>query len=216
MGLAICVGYLADMKQHDEEGAEWAEQMFAAANKYLAAQGLPGWSEPETLPAELGMRPHVGSFPYSFLHYLRRAYAYAVEYPDSELAPTGGELSREDDSVIDDAMSMLSSHLLCHSDAEGLYVPVDFDEPLFADPEDEVPGGGMLGSSQGLLAELRLVAPAIGIALTDGELGDDEAARLFEAAQDDAHPWCREYCVFGALWEAARVSIEHHTAIVFS
>lgn len=216
MGLAICVGFLADMIENDEEGAAWAREEFAATNKYLASQGLPRWTEPERLPEDLGMRPHVGSFPYSFLHYLRRAYAYAVEYPDREVEPTAGELPDADMAVVDDAASMMSSHLLCHSDAEGLYVPVDFAEPLFADPEDDVPGGGMLGSSQRLLAELRIVAPKIGIVLNNGELSDDEAARIFAVAEDDDNPWFREYCVFGALWEAARVSVKHGTAIVFS
>jgi hypothetical protein len=52
------------------------------------------------------------------------------------------------DKAIDDQSSMLSSHLPCHSDCEGYYVPIDFGEPLFAD-EDAFAGAGMLGSSQG-------------------------------------------------------------------
>jgi hypothetical protein len=130
--------------------------------------------------------------------------------------PTGEEgLTNEDENVIEDAGSMLSSHLLCHSDAEGFYVPVSFSEPLFDVDDIGIPGG-MLGSSYALLDELREVAPAIDIDLKDGELTDGEADRLYEVGCDDAHPWTREYVVFLALWEAAKASIAHKTAIVFT
>jgi hypothetical protein len=202
------------MREHDEEGAEWAVDTFARVNRYLVRQGLQGWTEPETLPPNL-TRAHVASFPYSFLHCLRRAYAYAVEEPDEGVLPSNGEVSERDETVIEDATSMLSSHLLCHSDCEGLYVPVRFDEPLFADDDDGVPGAGMLGSSFGLLEELRVVAPKIGTTLTDGLLSDAEAERVYRVACGGDAPWVHEYCAFGALWEAASASIEYQSAIVF-
>lgn len=212
MGLAVSVGYLADMKQHDEEGYEWAKKTFAEVNEVLESEGLQGWEEPEEIPG-LRMRPHVGSFPYGCLHHLRRAYAYATEYPDDEVKPTGEDgYTDEDDSIVQDAMTLFSSHLLCHSDCEGLYVPVEFPNPIFS---DDVPGA-MLGSSHALLDELREVAPHIGIRLEEGELPDAEAKRLYDATRDGSHPWDREYMVFLTLWETASASVRHATAIVFS
>lgn len=214
MGLAINVGFLDDMKHNDAEGYEWARQMFATVNEFLAAEGVDGWEEPEEI-GDLGMRPHISSFPYSYLHYLRRAYAYATEYPDDEVQPTGeAGLTERDDFVVGDASSMMISHLLCHSDCEGLYVPVDFPDPLFDLDNVGVPGE-MLGSSFALLAELRVVAPKIGIELVDGALTDAEAGRLYEAGRDDTSPWSIEYIVFLTLWEAATASIRHRSAIVF-
>ncbi len=212
MGLAVGVGFLADMKRNDAEGFAWASGMFADVSGFLTRQGLPTWTEPEEVSLE-GMRPHVSSFPYGFLHYLRRAYAHAVAYPDAVLSPLQGALSDEDWALIDDEGAMLSSHLICHSDAEGLYVPVAFADPLFADDGEGVPGGGMLGSSHGLLAELRIVAPRIGVTLEDGRLTDAEARRIHTGYADSV--WEREHVVFLALWEAARLSTERSTAIVF-
>ena len=104
---------------------------------------------------------------------------------------------------------MFDSHLLCHSDCEGLYIPVNFDEPIF---DDEVPTG-MLGSSQGLLRELIEVAPHIGIELIDDRPTPACLAEVREIA--DSGPFWRERVVWDTLFEAATLSIEHRTAIVF-
>lgn len=108
---------------------------------------------------------------------------------------------------------MLDSHLLCHSDCEGYYVPVAFDEPLFLPPDAGVAGGGMVGSSQGLLDELRGCAPALGIALDGGELTDDEARRVGDLPETD--PFMIEASVWLTLHEACRASIAGGHAIVF-
>ena len=50
---------------------------------------------------------------------------------------------------------MFASHLLCHADYAGYYIPVDFADPLFLPEEAKIGGAGMVGSSQQLLAELR-------------------------------------------------------------
>ena len=115
----------------------------------------------------------------------------------------------EHDSVVDDAGSMLDSHLLVHSDAEGYYVPIDFGDPIF---DDELPGS-MLGSSQALLRELVDVAPHIGIDLVDGRPTPECTARL--RAIVDSGPVWREQVVWDTLFEAATLSVAHRTLIVF-
>lgn len=119
-----------------------------------------------------------------------------------------------EDPAVDDALSDMESHLICHSDAEGLYVPVDFDEVLYAEPDQKLPGG-ILGSSYRLLDELVLVAPALGIELADGELSDQEAERIGRLIDAD-QGLHREYVSWLRLYESARLSIAHKTAIVFN
>lgn len=123
--------------------------------------------------------------------------------------PDDKELSPEHERVIEDAAMMMDSHLLCHSDAEGYYVPIDFAEPIF---DDDVLAQ-MLGSSQALLRELLEVAPHIDIDLVDGRPTPAREAELL-AIEDDGPLW-RERLVWYTLFEAATLSIAHGSAIVF-
>ena len=69
MGLAISVGMLDE----DEAYREMFDELAAS----LAQAGIAGYREPERVPDT--MRAHCDSFPYSFLHYLRRCYALLRE-----------------------------------------------------------------------------------------------------------------------------------------
>jgi hypothetical protein len=205
MGLAVGVGVLADLIIHDEEGADWLRRSLADVNTVLARNDLPAHREPE----RFGKPPRLHgcmSFPYSFLHYLRRAFAHVRE---GLPVPDDDELRPKHDRVVEDAGSMLDSHLLCHSDAEGFYVPIDFEEPIF---DDDVLAH-MLGSSQGLLRELIEVAPHIDIALVDNRPTPACEAELRDI-EDGGRLW-RERLVWYTLFEAATLSIEHGSAIVF-
>ena len=71
MGLAVSVGMLADLLQHDPEGAEWTREAITDLNTVLARHRLPAHVEPERFAVELVCHG-IMSFPYSFLHYLRR------------------------------------------------------------------------------------------------------------------------------------------------
>src|SRR5262245_50605428 len=149
MGLAVEVGMLAALMENDEEGAEWLRESLASVNEVLAEEGLPPHQEPETLPP-LVNRASILSYPYSFLHHLRRFAAHAIQDPNWEPKPFPESDDAAKDPAIADEQAMLDNHLLCHSDCEGFYVPIDFPDPIFAD-EDRLPGAGMLGSSQGLM-----------------------------------------------------------------
>jgi len=227
MGLAVCVGMLAELLEDDPESAEGFEGELAEVNRVLAAAGLPPHTEPRG-PLELDSRASIDGFPYSFIHYLRRAYAHRVLSPDWVATPLADDVDPTADPKIQALLDGCESHLLCHSDAEGFYVPVDFDEVLFdgdGGDEEELEGdadieepaglpGGMLGSSQRLLEELVFVAPALGIRLDDGRLSDEEAERI-DALIDEDDGLYREYVSWLLLYESARLSIEHRTAIVF-
>lgn len=106
-------------------------------------------------------------------------------------------------------------HLLLHSDSEGYYVPIEFDGVLIA-KNDEL-AGGMVGSSQRLLAECLRLRDVLGIP----EEIDPEADLLWEAAdaQGEGAGWLRygvESFTCVRLLHAARRSIEQRAAIVFS
>ena len=214
MGLAIGVGALADLLKHDAEGAEWLEGGLAAANALLASAGYPAHDEPRSVP-RLAPRAGLGSMPYSFLHHLRRAYARRAEDPAWMATALDEGEDPADDPALEEQFGALASHLVCHSDAEGFYLPVDFPEPLFADSAQSDVPGGIVGSSQRLLAELVQVAPALGITLRDGRLSDAEADRIdfLASSEEGLH---RELSSWLALFEAARLSVEHRTAIVFA
>jgi hypothetical protein len=214
MGLSIEVGYLAEaLAEGDPEWIEGFEATLAAVNRVLAAERLPRHVEPRTAPT-LASRCSITGFPYSTLHYLRRAYAHRVGDPAWTATAVPDGVDPADDPEVEAQTEQFDSHLLCHSDAEGWYLPIDFPQVVFASEDDDIPGG-MLGSTQRLRAELAVVAPALGIALRlDGELADDEAARLDDAVGDQ-HPLWREFLAWLALWEAARLSLASGCAIVF-
>jgi hypothetical protein len=210
MGLAISVGHFSDLQENDAEGAAWFRENIEALNGVLQQHQLPAHQESVNVP-EFESRAACDSFPYSFLHYLRRVYAHAKRDPAWRAEPLEAGQNPTEDDVLDEEMFMFESHLLNHSDAEGYYVPQDFEDTIY---DDTVPGG-MIGSSQHLLRELMQTAPALDITLEHGELSDAEAQRINQVGESDEALY-RENTVWIALFEAARLSIKYNTLIVFS
>ena len=213
MGLAISVGALAELQKEDPEGAQDLLASLETANVLLKQAGLPQHAEPVALP-QLQSRAQIDSFPYSFIHYLRRAYAHAALDAQWRATPLPDGEEPAEDPVLDEAQDTFDSHLICHSDCEGFYFPLVFDEVIFADDEHELLGG-MLGSSYKLREELVTVAPALGIFLLGDMLGDEEAERI-NARIEAEDGLDRELVAWLAAYEACRLSIEHKTAIVFN
>lgn len=212
MGLGISVGMLCDQARNDPEGFEVHRGEFEQLARALAKEGIE-WSEPEVIHPS-GEHDFSAGFPYSYLMHLRRVFA--LVQLGEEVAPVSAvsdEQYEHDKVKIDDEMAMFSSHLLCHADYAGYYVPVDFADPLFLPEEAEVAGGGMVGSSQRLLAELVEVAGAIGIRLDEaGMLSAAEEAALIAA---DGEPFGAERYTWLQLYRACLASVESGHAIVF-
>ncbi|MEV6601551.1 hypothetical protein AB0M36_32560 [Actinoplanes sp. NPDC051346] len=205
MGLAINVG----LASFDEDGVAQHRAALDRLSAALGAEGV-GWSEPvgDAPP----MRRHVGGFPYSCLRYLRRVLVLTDAGEPVPPADRADNLDR-DWREIDERSSMLDSHLVCHSDSAGFFVPVDLDDPLFLPTEAGVEGGGIVGSSLALRDELRRCAAPLGIHLDGGELSDVEAERIFRLPTDA--PFATESMVWLTLFEACRVSLASGHAIVF-
>ncbi|MFI6446759.1 hypothetical protein [Kitasatospora sp. NPDC050543] len=219
MGLAITVGMLDELMDNGAEhlSSETCREEFALLSRALAEEGVT-WREPEPAGPEVTGRPEAvdrfaGRIAYSDLSLLRRVLVLAAWGEPVTPAPEPGSRQDElDQSRIDDQTSMFSSHLLCHSDNAGYYIPVDFDDPLFL-ADRSVAGAGMVGSSQQLLAELVGFAPAIGVRRgPDGSVGEDEPARAADAPSD---PFGRETYAWHQLYRACLASIAGGRAIVF-
>ena len=210
MGLGISVGILADLIINDQEAAAWVREDLKIVNRYLTEAGLPAHVEPEQLPP-LDWRTKDRSFSYSPLHHLRRVYARTKEDPNWELTPVAEGEDPIKDQAVEDELYMFRSHLLCHSDAEGYYVPIDFTEVLSG---DDIPGG-FIGSSYRLRDELIVAARPLKITLVDGVVSDAEIQRI-EAIIAKKELFYREHLAWLALFEATRLSIQHKSMIAFT
>src|SRR5262245_8268855 len=103
MGLEVSVGVLA-CDEPDPEGVEWLRRGFRQVKRVLAAHGLPPHEEPESLP-DIPYRGQLLGFPYSWLHYLRRAVAFARQAPE-EFCPLPEGANPADDERIDRELSV--------------------------------------------------------------------------------------------------------------
>lgn len=213
MGLAIGVGMLPRLLETNPDGAERLTRDMARINTFLANAGLPTHEEPESFEEEFSSRASLTSFPYSWLHYLRRFSAHVMRDPRWVPYPIEPGEDPADDPVLRQMYRALSSHLLCHSDSEGYYLPLDFQE-LLLDPTHEKLPGGVVGSSYRLRDDLLLLTDPLEIPVVDGDLSDT-AAQEIAAQRPTGAPFAVERLVWLALFEAARLSIKHKTAILF-
>jgi hypothetical protein len=216
MGLAVSVGQLAFLKRHEPpEEVEHFREELRIVNRVLASAGFPSHVEPESIP-EIEDRVPVGSIPYGWIHHVRRAVAYALR-PGKRLRPIRHGEDPSADSVYDQVLFSSASHVVCHSDCDGYYVPIYFPEPLYDELNDDDPGairGGILGSSQGGLRELVLAAPLLDIPLRDGQL-EVEAAQVISEEGDGSHPHWVARKAWLLLFERFTQSVVFRSAVVF-
>jgi hypothetical protein len=194
------VGLPPEAREGDPEYLEYFDGQVEAVNGVLDSYGLPEYREPfdieEGRTFEFDMLGHAG------LHYLRRLAAHLTL--KGELPPPG-EGDAASDPVLNDyyrifdasfargeAAGMPFQHLIVHGDAEGYYLPVEFEEVITPDASLEI-AGGTLGSSHALLRECRELARQL--ELPEGLTAEDEA---FDAPFD-------EQGLGDAKWEQYRV-----------
>ncbi|MEQ1672373.1 MAG: hypothetical protein ABL893_16090 [Hyphomicrobium sp.] len=205
MGLSLEVGILPDLAEADEEGYQYYKEQFQLANKALSDAGAPKHIEPEEVEGIF----NCDMAGYSPLHSLRRLGAYiALERP----APSPGTLDAYKDPLFEEYhQRFLSSeclkfqHLIMHSDAEGFYIPVEFERVINA--EELLLAGGYLGSTQRLRAECLELEALL------QEIDPPVKKGWFGRAQ---FQYDRERFAVHQLLEACEASIRMRAAIVIS
>ena len=225
MGLALCVGVPSEIHESDPEYVQYFEQQVEAINGVLESFGLPPHREPFDVEDERTFECEMIGF--SGLHYLRRVAAHLAL--GKELPPPGDDGAASDPVLNDyyrifdasfgrgEATGMLFQHLIVHGDAEGYYLPVEFEDVIIPDPSLEI-AGGMLGSSHALLRECRELARMLEI--PEDLSWEDEA--LSEAADKQGEgeaKWERygvESYTCVALLKACEASVETGAAVVFA
>lgn len=236
MGLTLMVGALAYASEEgrDGEAAQSLTEQFAVINRALHTAGLGEHREPSQLAADLRWSEDL--FGYSNLHYLRRIAAHLAH---GRSLPAPGDDDAADDPLLtayfEHAVSGEAGgggwlnflrgrkrprrqydHLIVHSDAEGFYIPLDFDTVVIAE-DDLSEGGGMIGSSYALLRECDQLAAALEI---PPDL-DADAEELWDAceSQGAGTGWRRygmETLCCLRLREGARRSLRARAALQFT
>lgn len=209
---------LVDVLCHSPDNP-FAEEI-ATYDRALTDAGLPTVPVFGYMPGLSGDVAPVAGFDYEALHYLRRAYLLLAA--GLEVTPVG-ELGNDYEQLLEMfEQTAQQSHLVWHYDHAGSYIPVDFTAPLY---DDELrAGSGPLGSSHGLLRELQLVGPHLGIdpgnpppapaaPLRPTDL--DEPAASAAIGYDDGTPFGRERHVWLGLHAAATRSLAQGSMIVF-
>lgn len=216
MGLAVMVGLLAEVSGADTEAETWVRRDLKQINKLLRKHGLPDHVEPEHLADQPAVRGP-GSFPYSFLHHLRRAQACLL----SGLAVRDGEMTDDDWKLLARVADRTPTHLMNHSDCDGHYVPLDFSRPISGWPSllARIAGGTdsvvLFGSSVRLQAELLELARPLNIELIDGRISAEAVLRI-ETICDAEGPLYPELLVWLTLWDACDASIRLKSLITFA
>ena len=221
MGLALEVGILADLKANDEDGYQYFRHQFALLNTLLAANHLPAHEEPEDVPV-FGC----DMYGYSGLHYLRRIAAHllisgVVPNPCLDQPTHDSIYSKCYDNIatMQDARSPMEKrfdHLLRHSDNQGFYLPIKFDEVLVDSDETGIEGVAV-GSSITLERECTMLAHALNLP-TEMDPADTFSDDIFET-QGQGTGWEKygiesSTCIL--LLNAARHSIMTGAALVFT
>ncbi|MFL6331739.1 MAG: hypothetical protein ACJ754_00180 [Pyrinomonadaceae bacterium] len=225
MGLALCVGVPSEIRESDPEYVAYFEEQVELINGVLEAFGLPPYREPFDVEDERTFECEMyGSWG---LHYLRRVAAHLAL--GKELPPPGAEDAASDPVLRDyyrifdasiargEAAGMPYQHLIVHGDAEGYYLPVEFDDVIIPDPSLEI-DGGMLGSSHALLRECRELAGVLELP-EDFSVEDEAVWQAAEAQGEGVEKWERygiESYTCLALLKACEASVETGAAVVFA
>lgn len=225
MGLALCVGVPSEIRESDPEYVEYLEQQVEAINGVLESFGLPAHQEPFELEDERTFECELVG--HAGLHYLRRVAAHIAL--GKELPPPGDEGAANDPVLSDyyrifdasfgrgEATGIPFQHLIVHGDAEGFYLPVEFDDVIVPDASLEI-AGGVLGSSHALLRECRELARAL--ELPEDLSPEDEAVWEAAESQGEGEAKWEQYGVEShtclALIKACEASVETGAAVVFA
>jgi hypothetical protein len=160
--------------------------------------------------------------PYAWFGILRRAMAltlagvpvtprepYEVP-PDAPLlhrAYAANGIQLWEAELINGVVEELGSHLICHGDSEGWYIPRPLREPVYVDD------AGWIGATGNLLSELRQLAPSLGIPLEEGL---PSAATLDAIDNEEGEDGLEiDRLAWAILFDNARLAYAHGAILLF-
>lgn len=239
MGLTLGVGWLAEhAAQERAEDFSLAREPYEQLNAVLAEAGMDPHHEPVDIPDHRIWSSDM--WGYGGLHAVRRLAAYAV-LRGTTPPPTSYE-NLATDPVTELYYAHLSKwyaaskatgiralfttrvikprfqHLAWHSDAEGFYIPRDFEDVILDYAQPQRDGlGGMVGSTQRLLLECQELAGIISLPLDLDEEDNDllEAAEAPSAEYSDWRRFGIEAFGIIRLVRGCERSLELNAALVF-
>jgi hypothetical protein len=207
---------LVDVLCHSPDNP-FAEEL-AAYDRALADAGQPPVPVHGYMPGLSGDVAPVAGFDYDALHLLRRVHL--LHLCNLEVTPAEGMGGDYQQLLEMFEQTAQQSHLVWHYDHAGAYVPLDFPAPLAN--EELLAGGGPLGSAHGLLRELEVVAPYLGIDHAnpppppEAPPGPTTLEERAATAGYGDGPFFRERYVWQGLHTAVTRSLAQSSMIVFS
>jgi hypothetical protein len=232
MGLSVSVGMLVDVKKYDEEGYGYYLEQFRQVNKVLKKAGVGEHFEPEDIAYRDTFSCDM--WGYSGLHYLRRiaaslALGKGLPEPGTKDTYKDETVDRYYEKAADSSVGFFEAffsakvrsdldyqHLIMHSDCEGYYIPLDFEDVLDCPKRYKIEGG-LLGSTYRLYDECKELARHLEIPL---EL-DHESERVEIAGESQgcgSSKWERygiESFTCLRMLRACEASLKFKAAIVF-
>jgi hypothetical protein len=221
-----------DLKKNDEEGFVAHMDEFERINMFLRKIGFSEHKEPININGkDIFSCDMLG---YSGLHYLRRIAAYIAQ---GKTMPEPGDINSAKDPELDHyqeavmvsgksifkfifgktkGQDLAFQHLTQHSDCEGYYLPIDFEEVLYTPDKYQITGMAV-GSSYQLYEECKELAGHLELPMDM----DHESERVFDATVNQGNGSCKweKYGVESytclALLRACEASIKFGAAIVF-
>lgn len=212
MGLRVQVGEYAAVLDRGSTRATKIENDLDVIARLTRATGHESHNEPTTLPPMQHQAPKA-DLPYDYLHRLRRFYAHLHNDPSRMPAPLSDGQDPSEDPILAREYEQPQSHLICHSDDDGYYVPLPFSKIII--DQSGLLTGSILGSSHKLFTELEDMAARLKIGF-DGDLVSRDSLLNIRDDVRNKGQYAIERLVWLTLYDACRLSLQHKTMVSFT
>ncbi|MGM0558466.1 MAG: hypothetical protein ACQEVA_18925 [Myxococcota bacterium] len=192
--------FLGIKNSYTDTAQDDARKLIEAINEGLSERGVDTYDDPD-----------VAADAYYANNKLGRS---SLDHHSAKMIARLGEMAN-------DAFESTHASLLDVNPYRLVFLPQELDKPLMTDHTETIWGsevGIIAGSVDGLLAELRELAPELGIPLDGERLTDQTAGRIDRAEPlvDEEDDWDlveNGRTAWLAVYEAARLAREHDIAL---